>query len=262
MKLYLFVLFSLILSWTSFAEEPVKKRKTLRMVTHEVSPLMDSKLPGGGALVDSLRIVLDKMGYDLEVVFVSSWARAKIIAKNDKTIHGYFPYATREHEKIFDFSEFFLEDPWVIAERKENPVVWKKAEDLAKYTGGNVTGVELRPGIKELFDAGKLKIETTSSNFYNLQKLINKRVDYVFIDLFIFHNEMNNNPALKIHKDKLQVNIKPVVVNRYGIAVRKDNVSKDFLPEFNKISGETTKYIVAYADRMKKMMEKSNGVSK
>ena len=220
---------------------PAKLRK-ITLVTHESVPYMSNSMPEQGAAAHSLRKIFKKMGYDLNVVIVGSWERAKYMAANDFSIDGYFPYTTVENKELFVFSDGISKGLWVLIERKANPIHWKKLEDLGKYIGGNVVGVELRGGMQELLDQKKLTIEDAPDNISNLRKLATKRIDYALMNppAFIYH--INTEPTLARYKDKLQVNPKIIAKNTYGVAFRKTRFDSEFMKEFNKLGLDVDKF--------------------
>lgn len=221
-------------------------KPAITLITHEAPPYMAEALHDQGAIFFALRKILAKNGYELKVVFAPSWVRAKMKALTDTTIDGYAPYRVVENPDVFDFSEFILDSPWVIAERKDKPISWNKVQDLSKYVAGNVQGVELRPGIKELADQGKLKIETTTSQNNNILKLATKRVDFIFSDAFVFRHLMATDSSLKPYRNKLQINAKPIILEQYGIALKKTKKSKELIRLINASRAEFTKHIEDY----------------
>lgn len=222
------------------------KMQTLTLITHEAPPYMAEALEDQGAVFFALRKVLKPFGYDLKVQFVSSWIRAKMNAQKDPKVDGYAPFRTVEDKDVFDFTDFIFESPWVIVERKEHPIKWKDVEDLTKYTGGNVHGIELRPGVKELAEGGRLKIETTTTQNNNILKLVSKRVDYVFSDIFVYRYLMATDPLLRPHRKDLQVNPKPIVLERYGVALKKSKDSMKIIAHLNKHKADFQKYVGDY----------------
>lgn len=223
---------------------PQKKR--IHLVTHESSPFMDPKLPDQGALIHALKIIFKKMNYDFEVTILDSWPRAKSKAAKDPTIDGYVPYVSKENTDEFLYSDYFHSARWGLAERKDNPIQWKKIEDLAAYRAGNVQGVEYRGEIKALVESGKLKVTTTSLQENNIRLLATRRVDFIFTDLTTFAYELKTNKALAEFKDVLQINPKPITISRYGLAIRKNRLPENFLEEFNKYSKDMDSYHEAY----------------
>lgn len=227
-----------------------KKNRTITIVTHESVPFMSSAMPEGGAGVSSLRKILKKMGYDLNIVFVSSWERAKSEALTDPKIDGYFPYATIENKDFFVFSDRISRGDWIIAERKDNPIKWKKLEDLGKYVGGNVVGVELRAGTKDLYEQKKLTIEDAPDNISNLRKLGTKRIDYAFMNPAAFYYHMGTAPELRPFRDKLQINPKIITESTYGVAFRRTRFDSEFMKQFNKAAANIDKLQLEYLTQL------------
>lgn len=213
---------------------------------------MAESLDSGGAVFFALGKVLKPLGYEVKVQFVSSWIRAKMNAQKDPKVDGYAPYRVEEDKDIFDFTEFLFESPWVMIERKKHPIKWKVPEDLVKYTAGNVQGVELRPGVKELAEAGRLKVETTTTQNNNILKLVAKRVDFVFSDILVYRYLMASDPLLRPHRRELQVNAKPIVIERYGVALKKSKDSMKIIAHLNSHKTEFQKYIWDYLSEIER----------
>lgn len=227
-----------------------KKRPTLLLMTGDSPPFMSEKMREQGAAVYALRKVFAKLGYDLEVRF-APWTRAKLTAEKDTSIDGFFPYAAKDVEN-FIYSEPFSEAPWVIIQRKDKPVHWNKLEDLTKYTAGNVIGIELRPGIRELVESGKLKVENTTTDSYNILKLATKRVDMLFMNPVVFQYVMNTDRQLAEFKGKLEVNPKVIYMDKYGLALRKTPHNAEIIQKLNKANttAEVARYMEAYIKQL------------
>lgn len=207
---------------------------------------MDPNLPDQGALIYALKIIFKKMNYDFKVTILDSWPRAKHKASKDPSIDGYVPYISKENSEDFIYSNFFYSAEWGLAERKDNPIPWKKIEDLTAYLAGNVQGVEYRGKIKDLVASGKLKVTTTSLPENNIRLLATRRVDFIFTDLKTFMYELKTNKGLAEFKDVLQINRKPITISHYGLAVRKNRLPANFMKEFNIHSKDMEVYYEAY----------------
>ncbi|MEK2645992.1 substrate-binding periplasmic protein [Bdellovibrio sp. BCCA] len=216
----------------------------------ESPPFLSESMKDQGAGIFALRKLLKKAGYDLEVRF-APWERAKVIARSDASVGGIFPYAAK------DLADFLYSKPiyrakWVIVERKQNPITWDKIEDLSKFTMGNVTGVELRPGIKELAETNKLKVENASTDLNNLLKLANKRIDFITMDATVFKYQMWVEPKLQSFREALQINPKFITVTEYGLALKKSPDHEALLKVFNKVSSfeEANRHIDFYLEHL------------
>ncbi|WII71626.1 ABC transporter substrate-binding protein [Bdellovibrio sp. 22V] len=245
-----FIAALLFCSSISFAKE------TLTLVTHESPPYMSETLPDQGAMFYALRKVLKEMGYDLRAEFAPSWTRTKMLAETDPKIDGYAPYRVPEKEDVFVFSNYLFESPWMIGERKDHPIHWKSFDDLTAHVAGNQLGVELRPGTKELVEQKKLRVETTSSQTNNILKLATKRVDFVFTDPLVFRYLVSTDPTLRPYKNNLQLNPKPVVIEKYGIALKKSFANSELLKTLNNKAPELKKYVEEYIAKIESQNKK------
>ena len=255
--LLLFVtLVTLTASAAAISTATPKSSKTIVLITAETTPFMSPKMKDDGAAIYALRKILGKIGYRVEMRY-APWTRAKMVADKDDTIDGFFPYAARDMDN-FIYSRPLSETPWIIVQRKDHPIHWTKLEDLTKYVAGNVTGIELRPGIKELVEQKKLQVESTTTDTYNLLKLATKRVDLVFMDPNVFRFHMATVPELQAYKNILEINPKPVHIDKYGLALKKNAKNEVFLKEFNKVASieENTKNIEYYLKHMSKEPQK------
>lgn len=231
---------------------PTKQNKKITLVTHEAAPFMDEKLPDQGALCHALRKAFTRMGYDLNMFVLNSWTRTKIKAVRNEEIDGYAPYASKENEELFDFSDTCYDDPWVIVERKDHPIQWKVPEDLIKYKAGNVQGVEFRPPVKPLVDSGKLTVISTNSDENNIRLLAAQRVDFIFIDKVIFNYYLATDPKISPFRSVLQVNAQPITISHYGIAIKKGHLTPGFMKEFNKQCKMISKDVDDYLEEIEK----------
>lgn len=196
---------------------------------------MSENLPYKGAATYALGEILKKVGYDLKVRIVPIM-RIRTLQFRDPNIRGFFPsFVDDDFVEGLQLSKTFYETPWVIIERVDKPIKWKTPADLAKYRGGNVKGYTIRSQVRKIYKDNKLQLESAPDDASNLLKLANKRVDYVFTDAHVFKFLMATDPRLKEFAEVLRINPKIVVMNRYGIAFKKDPESRKVMELFNKV---------------------------
>ncbi|KYG69218.1 amino acid ABC transporter substrate-binding protein [Bdellovibrio bacteriovorus] len=239
---HLIIVFSLLFVSVGALAKP----RVLTFITHEAPPHMSESMPDNGAVFYSLKKVLEKKGYDIKVIFAPSWIRAKMNAVKDPKIDGLAPVRTIENTDQFVFTKLFYKSAWLIVERKDHPIVWSKVSDLAKYTAGNIQGVELRDGIKELVESGKMKVENVASPLNNFLKVATKRVDFAFSDELVFRFTMGTEPELRPYQGVLQLNPKPIVIDSYGIALKKSEDAKAIVKHIELHEGDFAKYTEEY----------------
>ncbi|WP_413557288.1 substrate-binding periplasmic protein [Bdellovibrio sp. HCB209] len=223
-------------------------RKTVTLITHEAAPWMAEKLTDQGAIFYALRKVLEKRNYELKVIFAPSWIRAKMDAVKNPAIDGYAPIRTIEHQDVFDFTEVIFESPWSVGERKDKPIPFHNLESLIPFTAGNVQGVELRPGIDALVKKG-FKIEETSTQANNILKLATGRVDFIFVDKGVYRYMMATEPSLAPYRDKLQLNPKSIVIEKYKVGLKKA-IAKELVPYLNSSRKELGHYLEEYFEKL------------
>lgn len=248
------VLISIILFHSfSVALASESPRSEVILESLEVPPFVSDNMPEQGAATYALKQIFNKMGYDLKVLVVPI-LRIRTLRFRSPNVSGFFPsFIDDDFVEGLDLSSVVYETPWVIAERKDKPIIWKTPKELAKYRGGNVKGYTIRSQVRKIYEDNRLKLESASDDASNLLKLANKRVDYVFTDAHIFKFLMATDPRLKEYTDTLQVNSKIVAMNRYGIAFKRDPANTKLRELFNKTTSEAEfeKYVQEYFKKFK-----------
>lgn len=245
MKTYLVAIFCLLISLTSLAADPAAPsakakpaRKTITLISMDIPPFMSPSLPEQGAVIYGLRQIFKKMNYDLEVRFVPI-QRTRNIGMDDPQIGGFFPsFVDDDFVNGMTLSNAVYRTPWVIAERKDKPIVWSTASDLLKYKGGNVGGYTLRSQVASIYKKHPEALDSAAGDLQNILMLANKRVDYIFIDRQVFEFILATDPAVRDVADKLQINPKIVALNEYGVAFKKTPKYQKVLAQFNKVADE------------------------
>lgn len=208
-------------------------------------------MPEEGAGIYGLRQIFKSIGYDLEIRFVPI-QRTRNVGMSDPKINGFFPsFVDDDFIQGMTLSKTIYQTPWVVAERKDNPIHWKEAKDLLKYKGGNVGGYTMRSQVADVFVGHDEALEQTPGDIQNILMLANKRVDYIFIDQNVFKFLLATDPRAQPYAHLLQVNPKIVAMNSYGIAFKQNAVSKKIMDEFNKIADKDlyTKEVDAYVKK-------------
>lgn len=224
----------------------------IHFVTFEAPPHIGESLPENGAAICALRKVFTKINYDLKLTF-APLKRAKNIAANKAEYSGYFPSSPYDVDVNFEASEALLQSPWVIAERKDKPIVWHKISDLTKYRGGTVTQYTPPPEIAALIKKGSMIVEGAPDDIMNLQKLVSKRIDYAFIDNTMFEYLVTKDERFIPYAKNLRVNSKTVELVPYYLAFKTSPAAKKILKEFNQ-HFDQAKFVEIYKECLKKYL--------
>lgn len=230
------------------------RKEVIRLVTFEAPPFMDPKLPEQGAGVFALKRVFLKAGYDLKITF-APLKRAKVLSFAGDEDMGYFPVSPYDLDPKHLSSKVVYESPWVIAQRKEKPIVWKKPIDLGKYVGGANLQYTNPTAIKNLIQAKKLTVQLAPDDRSNLIKLGNKRIDYIFIDAGMFSYLTHFDPQMKAFANNLEINPHPVEIIKYTVAFRKSTKGQRLLDDFNRVLSPA-EFAMFIAEYLKKYEQK------
>lgn len=225
----------------------------LYFVTYEAPPHIGENLPENGAAICALRKVFTKINYDLRLTF-APLKRAKNLAATKEEYTGYFPSSPYDVDPQFEASKALLQSPWVIAERKDKPIVWNKISDLAKYRGGTVTQYTPPTEIENLIKTGSMIVEGAPDDIMNMQKLVSKRIDYAFIDSTMFDYLVTKDERFIPYAKNLRANPKTVELVPYYMAFKKSAAAKKVLREFNQ-HFDQEKFVVVYKECLKKYMK-------
>lgn len=236
----------LIFSSALFIANVVLARE-MHFVTYEAPPFVSESLPEQGAAIYALRQMLKKTDCELKITF-APFLRGRKLALKDESVIGFFPVTQVNVTQDFTMSKVVYQTPWVFAERKDNPILWKKPEDILPYRIGNASGYEMAVSFQRLHQEKKLKLEPASTDELNLLKLANKRVDLVFIDAGIFAYLLKTSEKLKPYQNQLQLNSKVIHMDQYGVAFKKTPRAIKEMENFNKLASEEefTRHVEAY----------------
>lgn len=113
----------------------------------------------------------------------------------------------------------------------KNNVVWNDWADLAQYNIGVVTGQNMGDKWKKAIKTHNLKVEETQSDIFNIEKLLQGRVDLIASDREVLERIIEKNP--KYH-NLLAANEKPIYVSVNNLGISKKSPLASALPAINK----------------------------
>ncbi|WP_158999787.1 substrate-binding periplasmic protein [Pigmentibacter ruber] len=193
-------------------------------------------------VAEIIRQALKLEGYNLELVFMP-WARA--MAESEKasdSIDGCMPkYYDEEVVSKFEFSDpFFESQVGFIGNKKNNKEINyiydkddlnKTYDKLNNLSFGIVRGYFNEEKFDKRNDLKKIDVTTDEMNMSNL---INKKVDLIFIDNFVFKYLLRKNYKLNISPADFTMLNPPIKVHNLYIIFSKKAVDyKEKLKSFN-----------------------------
>ena len=218
----------LLISMTSFSSERVF------LTSLEWPPYSGEKLPQGGASVVIAKKAFEVMGYELVVDFYP-WSRAVYSAKNPTSKYiGYLPeYYSESINKDFYFSDVIGSGPLGFVERKQNPVVWHKLEDLRSYTIGVVRDYVNTQAFDSAVAEGEQKVEAVTSDSQNILKVAGGRLPLAIVDHYVFDYLSTTDKSLSLFKHQLQVNSRLLEDKKLFVCFKRNKQGRELLRIFN-----------------------------
>ncbi|MGQ0711503.1 MAG: substrate-binding periplasmic protein [Rhodoferax sp.] len=184
----------------AWAQPPV------RMSSLEWPPYTGAQLARQGATTVVVREVLRQAGMELQVGFFP-WNRAVDLARRDDGYLAYFPeYYDSANAQQFLYSDPVGSGPLVFAQRRRQPVVWSRYEDLAGKTIGVVRGYLNTEELDARIAQGRLRANEAPDDAKNLLKLASARVDLAVVDANVFHYLARHDPDVRAVADSLELN--------------------------------------------------------
>lgn len=200
----------------SFAQE-----KIIKLTSTEWPPYTGAKLKEQGASAVVAKEAFKAMGYTLVVEFYP-WTRAVTMAKEDPKYMGYFPeYHSADLAKEFTFSDPMGNGPLGFAERNDKRVTWNSIDDLSKFRVGVVQDYVNTEEFDKRVTDKKLKVDVTTSDLKNLQKLDGGRIDLAVVDKNVMDYLIRTAPELASAKTSLRFNDKLLEDKKLYICFKK-----------------------------------------
>lgn len=147
--------------------------------------------------------VAKRFGYTAKVDYFP-WTRAMQVGREDDNFSGYFPaYYTEERARQCHFSAPIGHSTLGLAYLKDKPVKWKAVSDLAGARIGVVAGYSNGAEFDALVKQGKLNIDASPGDSFNLKKLLARRVQAAVIDKAVLRYLLLTEPSLKGEREQI-----------------------------------------------------------
>jgi len=169
-------------SWSD-AAATISTQKTVSLVTSKFPPYKDPELPDNGLLVAITRAALEKVGYELTITY-RPWARILVEIKSG-SYDGILGVWYREQRQAWlAYSQPIGVNRVVLFKHTGLAFKFNGFDSLKPYTIGVVRGYATTPG----FIAANLNVEDVTSDEQNVDKLVNRRIDFTLMDDLVMHN--------------------------------------------------------------------------
>lgn len=188
--------------------------REFRLCSGEWPPYASAALAGEGASVQLLRAALERAGDRLAVRFLpwdAIWPQVL-----EGRCEGYLPeYAQFDGERLL--SRRIGSGPLGLAERRDQPLDWRRVEDLRAYRLGVVAGYVNTASLDALIAEEALNYNASPDDRSNLTNLARGRIAAAVVDAEVFNYLMRNDPGLAAAAGRLQMN--PVLLESKSLHV-------------------------------------------
>ncbi len=196
----------------------------VRMGSLEWPPYTGAQLAQQGATAVVVREALRQAGMELQLRFFP-WNRAVALARSDAAYMAYFPeYYDVANAQQFLYSDPIGSGPLAFAQRRTQPLVWSRYEDLAGKTIGVVRGYLNTEELDARIAQGSLRANEAPDDAKNLLKLASGRVDVAVVDANVFRYLAQHDPDVRAVASTLELH--PRVLENKQLYVCFKNTAK------------------------------------
>jgi polar amino acid transport system substrate-binding protein len=183
-----------------------KAMPTVTLTATEWPPYTGRALPDQGATSAVVRAAFAAMGYQLKIEFYP-WARAVLLADTHAGYAGVFPeYYSDVRKRQFILSPPIGHGPLGLAQRRAHPVKWGTLDDLSHWTIGVVQGYVNTTEFDRRVARKQQRVDVSSSDTLNLNKLAIGRVDLAIVDPYVFDYLAEHDPLVAAAARQLEIN--------------------------------------------------------
>ncbi len=183
------------------AEAPAS---VLHLASLEWLPYVGPGLAQDGLSGAVASAVAKQFGYTIKVDYFP-WTRAMQVGREDDSYTGYFPaYYTEERARQCHFSAPMGHSTLGLAYLKDNPVKWHTVADLVGVKIGVVAGYSNGAEFDALAKQGKLTIDASPGDLFNMKKLLANRVQAAVIDKSVLRYLVLTDPSLNSERERIE----------------------------------------------------------
>ncbi len=199
-----------LIIWFFLTGVAVAEEKRITIANLAWLPYSGQFLPKYGIAPEIITEAFSRVGYKVEYNFMA-WTLALDEVKKGSFDAIGTAYFTKEREKIYQFSDPYMDSPIVFFKRKDSRVGWNgNIEDLKDYKIGVIKGYANSP---EFDKADFLRKAVSRTEVLLLKKLLYKQADMIAMDQFVGIYNINEK-LVGYDKYKLEPIQPPLIVNK------------------------------------------------
>ncbi len=178
----------------SDATTPFNTQKNVSLVTSKFPPYMDPELADNGLLVAITRAAFNKVGYKLTLSY-RPWADILLDLKPGQYDGILGVWFRPERQAWLAYSQPIGVNRIVLFKHTDFQFEFTGFDSLKPYTIGVVSGYASTPE----FAAANLNLASVTGDEENVDKLVNRRVDFTLMDDMVMHKLMKKKyPHLNV----------------------------------------------------------------
>jgi polar amino acid transport system substrate-binding protein len=214
------------------AETPASAR-ALRLASLEWLPYVGPQLADNGVAGVIAANVARQFGYDVRIDYFP-WKRAMQVGGEDPGFAGYFPaYYTEERARSCWFSQPMARSTLGLAYLRNAPLHWEHLADLEGMRIGVVAGYSNGREFDELAKAGRLQIDPSPGDAFNLKKLLAGRVRVAVVDRMVMRYLLLTDPELKPERERIAFHETPLAELTLHVCFQRTPAGQRLQEEFD-----------------------------
>ena len=175
----------------------------LHLASLEWLPYVGPSLVQDGLSGAVATAVAKQFGYTAKIDYFP-WTRAMQVGREDESFSGYFPaYYTEERARQCHFTAPMGHSSVGLAYLKDRPLKWHAVSDLVGMKIGVVAGYSNGAEFDALVKQGKLTVDASPGDTFNLKKLLAGRVQAAVIDRSVLRYLLLTEPALINEREQI-----------------------------------------------------------
>ncbi len=208
--------------------------RTMLLASLEWLPYVGAGLERQGLSTFVAEAAAQRIGYQVNVDYFP-WTRAMQTGGRDPRYAGYFPaYYTEERARECHFSAPIGSSTIGLAHLKSAPLEWSTFNDLGSMKIGVVAGFSNGAEFDALAKQGKLNLDASPSELYNLRKLLAGRIQAVVIDKLILRYLLLTESSLARERELIVFHERPLAELKLHICFQRTPEGSALQKAFNK----------------------------
>lgn len=180
--------------------------RVIRLTNGEFPPYLTEGVEGYGVASRIVSEAFAVSGHIVEYGFFP-WKRSMILAERGEWDGTVVWSWSKERDRLFFYSDPVIVSKEVFFHRKTRSFSWDTYSDLSGFRIGATIGYFYGNDFQKAEDSGLIKVDRSTTDYYNLRKLTNGRIDLSLVEmnvgLALLHDQLPQySDIIVAHADK------------------------------------------------------------